>query len=774
MAKLLYKLARLTAKRRWLTVGCWVALLALAGLAFMVGRGQLSEGFDIPGLESSKTIERLAAELPQYSGTTGTVVLRTTDGQPFTEPQREQIEQTIASAVDLPDVAAVVDPFAMEQARLDQADQLATGRRLAQLAPDLAGGALQQIEAGERLLKLAEPIRLVSEDGSAALVMVSFTESRLELASASKRAAIDHFQDAGLDGVEVAASVEISQDVPKVLGVGEAIGLLLAALVLVVMFRALAPMAVPVIGAVTGVGVAVLASLACSSWLSMSSVTPLLAVMLGLAVGLDYSLFIVNRHRRQLLAGLPLDESIALAGGTSGTAVVFAGATVMVALAALNVTGIPFLGLMGTLGALAVALAVAVAVTLTPAILGLFGLRVLPRSQRTPLADAAATPPPTPAGWRPLRSTIQAVLAAGVLVVLAVPAASLHLGLPDGASEAPGSLAQRAYTITAEQFGPGINGLLLVTADLPPGLDDGARLAAQADIAETVAGRSGVEGVAPVAVSEDGALAAFQVIPSGGPNDSSTEQLVKDLRSLDPVAGAREGTKLGVAGQASINMDMSERLAAVVPVYLAVVVGLSLLILLLVFRSVLVPLIAAAGFILSFFATLGALVMVFQWGWGARLIGLETTGPVLNFLPTVLAGLLFGLAMDYQIFLATGMREAYVKGLDARAAVSRGLAAGRGVVLAAGLIMVAIFGGFVLGDSAIVKSVGLALAFGVVADAFVVRLLLMPALTSLLGRAAWWCPRWLDRILPQIDVEGTRLTPVGAGPAGGSPAPQQS
>ncbi|MDR1634345.1 MAG: MMPL family transporter [Bifidobacteriaceae bacterium] len=266
--------------------------------------------------------------------------------------------------------------------------------------------------------------------------------------------------------------------------------------------------------------------------------------------------------------------------------------------------------------------------------------------------------------------------------------------------------------------------------------------------------QEGVAGVAPVAVSASGAQAVFQVLPVGGPNDRSTEDLVKRLRELD---ADPSGQALGVAGQAAINIDISDRLRSVLPLYLGVVVGLTLLILILVFRSLLVPAIATGGFILSLVATLGAVVAVFQWGWAKDAIGLAATGPVLNFLPVIIAGVLFGLAMDYQIFLAAGMREAHVHGASPRQAVARGLKAGRPVVIAAGLIMVAIFGSFAFAESAIIKSLGFALAVGVLADAFVVRLVLMPALMTLIGRSAWWIPRWLDRILPQADIEGARL-----------------
>jgi RND superfamily putative drug exporter len=484
----------------------------------------------------------------------------------------------------------------------------------------------------------------------------------------------------------------------------------------------------------------------------MASVTPVLAIMLGLAVGIDYSLFIISRHRKQLLQGAEVRESIGLANGTAGNAVVFAGATVIVALLALNVTGIPFLGLMGTVGAIAVAIAVLIAVSLTPALLGLLGQRVLGRRARARIGeehheDTKARPMPT---WR---AVLTVVVTAAALLTVAIPALSMRVGLPDGSTEPVHSAAYEAFTTTEDAFGAGGNGPLLVTAELPDGLDDDAVLEAQLDVARTIGEQDDVAAVAPIAVSDDDRLAAFQVMPEEGPNSVSTGELVQALRELPPVDG---DITLGVAGQAAINIDISENLASVLPIYLVVVVGLSLLIMILVFRSILVPLIATGGFILSLFATYGAIVAVFQWGWFAEPLGIQT-GPILSFLPVILVGILFGLAMDYQLFLASGMREAYVHGASARLAVARGFHAGRSVVTAAGLIMVSVFGGFVFAESTMIRSIGFGLALGVLLDAFVVRMLLMPALMHLLGRSAWWIPRWLDRIMPNVDVEGAAL-----------------
>ena len=614
----------------------------------------------------------------------------------------------------------------------------------------------EQAELGSTLLELSDGIGVVSEDGSTAIVNVTFNETRLELPEGAKQTVIDHFESEPIDGVSVYFGAELAQGVPELFGIGEAIGLIFAGIVLIVTLGSLLAAALPIVTALVGIAVGVTASLSFSGVVDMASITPVLGVMLGLAVGIDYSLFIVYRHRKQLLRGVPPQESIGLATGTSGTAVVFAGSTVIVALLALNVTGIPFLGLMGTVGAVCIGVAVLVAITLAPAILGLLGLRLLSRRKRATIG-IEITPAKAPKQITPM-SNVRAILTVlgtvVALLVIAIPSMSMRLGLPDGGSEPAGSSPYQAFQIIEEEFGEGANGPLLVTATATDPVSDDDLLATQVEIAQQLADLDSVAAVAPIATSEDNTLLAFQVVPEEGPNSESTEQLVEDIRDLPPVDG--EFT-LGVAGQAASNIDISKALSDALPIYLLVVVGLSFLIMILVFRSLLVPIIATGGFVLSLFATYGLIVGVFQYGWGASLIGLSSTGPILSFLPVILVGILFGLAMDYQLFLASGMREAYVHGSSAKLAVAQGFRAGRSVVTAAALIMVSVFGGFIFSQSTMIRSIGFGLAFGVLLDAFVVRMLLMPALMHLLGRSAWWIPKWLDRVMPNVDLEGASL-----------------
>ncbi|MDR2373815.1 MAG: MMPL family transporter [Bifidobacteriaceae bacterium] len=642
---------------------------------------------------------------------------------------------------------------------------------------------------GRQLLDFAKEVRTVSTDGGCAVAAIMYEDDQFALPQESKTEVMELLEAAPLDGVEVDFSAEIAQTTEGLLGLGEVIGLGVAAIVLLVALRVAFAAALPVVTSLIGAGTGVAGTLALSGVVDMSSITPVLGIMLGLAVGIDYALFIMLRHRRELRSGRALADSIALATGTAGNAVVFAGATVVIALAALNVCGIPFLGVMGWVGAASVALAVLVAITLVPALLSLLGRRLLPKAERTPAPDAvvpdsgpgvrsaagtaggvgdgtvdgtaAATAAETTGGavseLRPMstgRAALSVVLAIGGLLAVAIPVGSMRLGLPDGSAEPTDSTSYRAFMAVASEFGPGMNGPLVVAARLPAPLADEAQLETQVAVATELMGQADVVAVVPAAVGPAGDFLAFQVIPSQGPASESTEDLVRRLRALTPLEG---GIELGVAGQASGNIDISEILEDALAPYLAVVVGLSLLIMMTVFRSVLVPVIAMAGFVLSFLAALGAVVAVYQWGWLDFMFDVHDPGPVLNFVPLLLVGVIFGLAMDYQLFIGSGMREAFAHGEPARIAVIHGLRGGRAAVSAAALIMMAVFGGFIFSDLAMVRPLGFGLAAGVMFDAFVVRLVLVPALTHLAGPAAWWLPRWLDRVLPRVDLEGAAL-----------------
>ena len=794
MANLLFRIGRASASRPFVAIIAWLAILAVSGGAYLLFGGKLADTFSIPGTETERVADELNANIDGLEGGTARLVFTTANGSPFTATQKQEITAALASASGIDHVTGVTDPFAIAaqraataqqladaatqiedgrqqaadgQAQLDAAVEQAKAAGLYDAAADQFAAqqaeldkATAELDAAEAQLSLsselaanAAGLTTVSESGTAALGMVHFDTDPHGVPQANKDAVVEAIAAATPADVEVNFTSEFVGGPEGILGPGEIVGVALALVVLLVMMRAIAPAILPIVSSSIGVGVGVATALAFSGTVEMQSVTPVLGVMLGLAVGIDYSLFIVNRHRTQLKRGMPVAESVGLANGTAGNAVVFAGSTVLIALLALNVTGIPFLGIMGTVAAFCVAVAVLLAVTFTPALLGLIGLKALSKRARASVgAPEHAEPPATP--MRTGRAILALVAAVAALGVIALPSASMRLGLPDGSQEPEDSTQYKAYTIIGEEFGAGIMGPLLVTAALPEPLTDAELLATQVAVSNELAANEDVTAVVPVGASEAKDFLAFQVIPRENASSESTESLVHELRGNATAGG---DIALGVAGEASGNIDISEHLADALPLYLVVVVGLSIIILIIVFRSLLVPVIATAGFVLSLFAAFGAVTAVYQWGWLGSLFGVHDAGPILSFLPIMLTGILFGLAMDYQLFLASGMRESYVHGESARAAVVSGLRHGRAVVTAAAIIMISVFGGFVFSEIAMIRPMGFGLAIGVLFDAFVVRMVIVPSLMHLVGSGAWWLPSWLDRLLPNVDVEGAAL-----------------
>ena len=649
-------------------------------------------------------------------------------------------------------------------------EQLDAGlEELTQSQLDLEAGELElqdaiaDLEVGKRLVPVTENFGTVSSNGLTAVAAVQFTLPVNAVESATTESIVELLTELRSDTIAVEFSQSLTTDFGELLGVGEIVGLVIAAIVLFVMLGSLIAAGLPVISAVLGVGISASITMALSGTVEMTSTTPILGLMLGLAVGIDYSLFLLNRHRKQLKTGMELRYSIGLATGTSGNAVTFAGLTVIIALAALNLTGIGFLGLMGTMGAVAIALAVLIALTFTPALMGVVGMKVLNKKERAALESEEArheAEEPKNA-LKPVFATrhpVVAVLAVGLLLgVAAIPASEMRLGLPDGSSEPLDSTTYRAFSLISENFGAGANGQISTVVTMPEAIPEDELLALQADLAEKFFELDNVMAALPAAVSEDQQTILFQVIPLLGPASEETEQLVFDIRGLEEEIRGEFDAQLGVTGITATNIDVSDKLAEALPLYLGTVLLLSLILLILVFRSILVPLLASAGFLLTVFATFGAVVAVYQWGWLGFLFGVHDPGPILNFLPTILIGILFGLAMDYQLFLASGIREAYVHGKSPKDAINYGIHLSRAVVVAAALIMITVFGGFAFNHLALVRPIGFGLAMGVLIDAFLVRLILVPAVMSLLGKSAWWLPKWLDKILPNVDVEGSSL-----------------
>jgi RND superfamily putative drug exporter len=505
--------------------------------------------------------------------------------------------------------------------------------------------------------------------------------------------------------------------------------------------------------AVVGVGIGALGITTLTGFVDLQSTTPILAVMLGLAVGIDYALFIVTRFRHELQEGRSVPDAAAMAVGTAGSAVVTAGVTVVIALAGLAVAGIPFLTEMGLAAAATIVVAVLVAITLVPAVLGFVGVRALPRRLRRGTGTRAVAAGPAPAagkgffaGWartvtrRRWASLLVAVLA---LSVVAIPVFAMRTTLIQPSAD--DSTQARATQILSERFGAGFTGPLLILVE---GDDAATRAAAITRQAPAV---PGVAVATPPQATADGSAALMTIIPRSSPSSDETVELVHDLRDT---FGDADG--VAVTGGTAVSVDVSQKLDQALPIYLVLVVGLALVLLILVFRSILVPVAGVLGFLLTIGASLGATTAVFQWGWLRQVVQADATGPLLSLMPIIVIGILFGLAMDYQVFLVSRMHENHAHGAAPRDAVVTGFRQAAPVVIAAACIMFAVFAGFVPEGDATLKPIAFALALGILFDAVIIRMVAMPAALALLGRSAWWLPRWLSW-LPVLDVEGAAL-----------------
>ena len=548
----------------------------------------------------------------------------------------------------------------------------------------------------------------------------------------------------------------------------ELLGLLVSFLILAITFAALVAAGMPILTSLVGVGVTLSAVVVTTSAVTVSSSAPTLAEMLGLAVGIDYALFILSRHRQHLGEGLAPAESMSRALATAGSAVVFAGATVVIALLGLTVARIPVLTVMGLAAAAAVTVAVVVALTLLPAIALLLGERLRPRVRREQRRirvlrrrHGDGEDSPSRRGLSGLwvgavtRFPVLTVLAVlGLLGLAAVPAAGLTLALPDNSTAPTSSTQRQTYDAITRAFGAGYNAPLSMTADVITSSDPKGTVS---DLSKAVAQVPDVVAVTQATPNEAGDTALLVVIPKAGQTSPSTAALVRELRQRTPAwEKSYDATPIYVTGQTAINIDVSDRLAGALLPFAAIVIGLSLVLLMVVFRSLAVPVKATLGYLLSVGAALGSVVVVFQWGWLDAALGLQP-GPIVSFLPIFVMGVLFGLAMDYEMFLVSAMREAYVLTGDAHQAVVDGFRASARVVTAAALIMTSVFVAFIPDGSSTIKPIALGLAVGVFVDAFLVRMTLVPAVLVLLGRHAWWLPRWLDRRVPVVDVEGAAL-----------------
>ncbi|MEU6354660.1 MMPL family transporter [Streptomyces sp. NPDC047072] len=716
MASLLFRLGSFAFLRRWYVTVLWVVVLGALGFASAKASEGPDSTFTMPGIEAQRAFDLMEERFPgaQADGATARMVFVAPSGEKVTSAaNRAAIDKAVAEAADGQQVASAVGPF--------------------------------QAQA-------------VSKDGSTAYASVTYTVVADQLTDAAKNTLRDAARSARDAGLTVEMGGTALASTPEAGGLGEVIGILVAAVVLLVTFGSMAAAGLPLLTAVLGVGISMTAITALATTFGLSSTTGTLATMLGLACGIDYALFVVSRYREERANGHPEREAAGLAVGTAGSAVVFAGLTVVIALVGLSVVGIPMLTKMGLCAAGAVVIAVLVCLTLVPALIGFWPRAVLSRRYRLTGRRVQGVLGNRGSRWaefvqrHPFPVRFSAMV---VLIVLAIPVLSLQLGMPGDEAKPTSTTERRAYDDLAAGFGPGFNGPLTVVVDAK-GADDPK--AAVAAIEKKIGATPGVVSVGAARFNAAGDTAVFTAVPADAPTDKKTEDLVHTIRDERAATVAGTGATFEVTGTTALNIDVAQKVQRALIPYLIVVVGLAVVLLLMVFRSIFIPLKAALGFLLSVLAALGCVVAVFQWGWGASLIGVEATGPVMSMMPIFLVGIVFGLAMDYEVFLVSRIREAYVHGQGAGESITTGFRYSARVVAAAALIMIAVFAGFVTADDSMIKMIGFGLAVAVLFDAFVVRMAFVPGVLALLGDKVAWLPRWLDRILPHLDVEGEALS----------------
>jgi RND superfamily putative drug exporter len=721
MSTFLSQVGRFSARHRMVVFGAWILIFASLIGALVIGGtvgSPAAASTSIPDSPASQALERMNDEFPSTVDAAAAslqLVFQPDAGSVSDPAVAAQIAAVVADATALPQVESVTDPF-----------------------------------------DVTRPY--VSADQSMAFATLTYGDLTEAQQESAYEAALEFQQDAPANlGVELGGNlVPLGAPAP---GAGEGVGVVIALLVLILTFGSLLAAGVNLLIAVFGVGVSLVGVLAYGAFFPLGENAIILAAMLGLAVGIDYTLFILSRFRNELRSGKSVEDAVARATGTAGTAVVFAGLTVVIALVALLVANLSFLTEMGFAAAAAVVVSVLMALTLLPACMRTMGTRALSKKHRAALAAGQLWNEESDRKrgiikkWGSLvvkRPVIAILAGVVVLVIVALPMASMKtaFNIPGGSD--PSSTERTAYNLILDEFG-GTASTLIVLAESDG--DDTVESAA-AEIEQNLAGRAGVLQVVPAEISADGSMARFIIIPTGSPIDESTKNLVHDIRDD---ADSFAGVHLEATGEAAIGVDQDAALSSALIKYIIVIVVISLLLLVVMFRSLLIPLIATLGYLLSVAASFGALTAVFQWGWLDPIIAAPQGDPLLSLLPLLLVGVLFGLAMDYQVFLVSRIKEMHDRGMSPKHAIIEGFTRSGPVLIAAAAIMTVVFGGFATGTFAIGASIAFGLMVGVLADAFIVRLILMPAALSLLGEAAWWMPRWLDRILPSIDTEGHAL-----------------
>ncbi|HZJ51927.1 MAG TPA: MMPL family transporter [Actinomycetota bacterium] len=716
MTKFLYALGSGVARRRWVVLAAWVAV---AG-SLLVLRGGLGgspvDNFEVPGVESQAAGDLLEDRFPSQSGATATVVFFDEAG---IGARRGEVADALAEVRALPHVSMVADPFS------------------------------------------GVPSGGVSQDDTVAFTRVVYDRPVTELEAVDRERLLA--VDDGDEGLQVEFGGELVQALePRHTGISEAVGLVTAVLVLLFAFGSLVAMGLTMGTAMLGLATGLSSIVILSSVIDMPSVASRLATMIGLGVGIDYALFVVARYRQNVASGKSRVDAIASANATSGQSVVFAGGTVVIAILGLQLSGIPFVASLGYAAAIVVAVAVVAAVTLLPALLAIVGDRI------ESLRVRKQKPEPEDGGswvrWarRVVAKPGRYLLASlAVLLLAAVPVLNMRLGYNDAGSKSRDDTQRRAYDLLSDGFGVGVNGPLLVVVDLggngdPTGMED---------LATELRTTEGVAAVTPPVVNPAGDTAVMQVIPGSSPSSEATTDLVHSLRQdvLPSLTDDFDG-RAYVGGPTASFIDQSDKISERLPWFMGAVVGMSFILLMIVFRSILVPLKAALLNLLSIGAAYGVVVAIFQWGWGLGLVGLEETIPVAAFVPMMMFAILFGLSMDYEVFLLSRIREEYLVTGSNSDSIVRGLGATARVITSAALIMISVFLSFVLNDDPIVKMMGVGLATAVLVDATIVRVVLVPATMALLGDANWWLPGWLARILPAVHLEGEGIPPRGTAP----------
>lgn len=731
VSTLLSSLGRWSFRHPWRVLVAWLIVLGVAGGGALVLNQGTDNSFSIPGTESQDGLEQLSRSFPQVSGTNAQFIVVAADGDSITDDEyRDPIADAADELSDLDGVLAVTSPY----------DEMIEG--------------------------------MINEDETAAIVQLQFDGQATDVSAETKDALtadVDALASELPDGSQTKLGGDLfAISIPGVT-LTEAVGVIIALLVLIVTFRSFVIAGLPLLTAMLGVGISMAGIFAATAFASVSSTTPLLALMLGLAVGIDYALFIMARHQDQVREGVDPEESAARAVGTAGSAVVFAGITVLIALIGLGFAGIPFLTTMGIAASVAVAVAVAIAVTLTPAVLGFLKGRIVgrPKKVKPPKKGKEAEPRRGFSDrWvggvtkHPILTSLAVVIGLGIV---AVPALSLNLALPNAGVLAPDDEARQSYDLVADEFGPGFNGPLVLTGTIVTSTDP---LTLMEDLGDAVAEIDGVKEVALAVPNETADTGIVQVIPETAPDDPATSDLVRELRSHHGEWLDEFGIDVKVTGFTAVAIDISDQLGNALLPFGVFVIGLSLILLTIVFRSLWVPITAALGYLLSIVAAFGVVGAVFEWGWFADALHVAKVGPIISFMPIILMGVLFGLAMDYQVFLVSRMREDFVHDPDGRSpdrrvrraaalrAVRSGFSGSAKVVTAAGLIMFAVFVAFVPEGDSSLKPIALGLAAGIAIDAFLVRMTLIPALMAILGERAWQIPAWLEKILPSVDIEG--------------------